>query len=368
MSNFWENILQESDIQSTETSVETSYVVACDVLNIMNKTNENSKERLLTELDRLTTAMKMIEVPNVENAAACLMVALSSLESSITTDMMEIFRSIALTAAEAFSVALTFSGKLLASQIEIICAFYLCEYFSSHCNIAKLAAACTVIFEKLLAVPEVSAELAAEFERRKLSTRLWLFVSGGADAPGGDVVTGRSLVDAMGALVNTLEQYTTQRYPIRDKNGELVYLNVAYLRGHTGAVLCLEVSSGLGMLLSGSADRSIKVTHHTPHTHTLAYHVVHSALTMPLIVSASLHMSLSVVQVWDVHSLVELATLGTHQSAVTALHMSNSGDRLVSGSEEGALKLWDLDILTEVACSATGPAGVSSLTVHGETE
>jgi WD40 repeat protein len=47
------------------------------------------------------------------------------------------------------------------------------------------------------------------------------------------------------------------------------------------------------------------------------------------------------VKVWDAISGQEVLTLKGHPSAVTSLSFSPDGQRLVSASEDGTVKVWD---------------------------
>ena len=58
--------------------------------------------------------------------------------------------------------------------------------------------------------------------------------------------------------------------------------------------------------------------------------------------------------------------MGTHAAAVTKLCLSASGFRLVSGASDGSIKLWDLDILTEVAYSSEYSSCVRSIAASGK--
>jgi WD40 repeat protein len=69
--------------------------------------------------------------------------------------------------------------------------------------------------------------------------------------------------------------------------------------------------------------------------------------------------------VWDVATLTEVTTLTGHSAPVSVLRATTSGLRLVSGSTDGCIKLWDLDILTEVAGSMQSSSAVRSLAALG---
>jgi hypothetical protein len=265
MSSYWLRVLERTGYSALDdkSNLESVCEMIYDMLHIAHPTPlldaASAKQHLLLEIKNMADYMHSIGEAAVANIVTMLQCDLTVVTKDNILTKGEIFGITGEAANNTFNEASTFAGKLLITQIRIICVLYANGYFSGTGNVDKITAECAVIFGDLLSVPEVSVALTAEFERRELSTRLWILVGGADERLDVDQLSGRNILDEIGCLQNELEEYTLMKYPIHDSNGELMHLKVAYLRGHTDAVLFLTVLPLHGFLLSASADTTIKV-------------------------------------------------------------------------------------------------------------
>ncbi|GEM_PF-1515570 len=86
----------------------------------------------------------------------------------------------------------------------------------------------------------------------------------------------------------------------------------AVLRGHEGAVHSVAFSASRDLVVSGSADKTVRV--------------------------------------WEAHTGAELVCLRGHLGAVYGVAFSPDARRVVSGSEDKTIRLWDADTGAELAC------------------
>jgi WD40 repeat protein len=133
---------------------------------------------------------------------------------------------------------------------------------------------------------------------------------------------------------------------------------LATLSGHTDFVLALAYSPDGTRIVSGSNDNSLKVWDAASGAElaTLRGHgggvtAVAYSPDGTRIVSGCAD---STVKVWDAARRAELATLCGHTGAVRGVAFSPDGTRILSGSEDKAVKIWDAASGAELA-TLTGP-------------
>ncbi len=121
---------------------------------------------------------------------------------------------------------------------------------------------------------------------------------------------------------------------------------VANLRGHNGNVHSIAVAANGRLLVSGSADRTIRLWDvmtwkclATLEGHTAPITGVAIDGNAQLVVSSSLD---ETVRVWDLVSFRSLGTLRGHYNVVTAVAVTPDGKVAVSASKDSTLRLWDL--------------------------
>ena len=119
------------------------------------------------------------------------------------------------------------------------------------------------------------------------------------------------------------------------------------IKTRDGPVLCMNVDTSGRFLATGSSHNTVRVydvrggfnTHHF-RVHTgAAVLVVEFHTSQPIVFSAS---DDGVVKVWDLDSHAALATLRNHASAVVGLALSLDGRWLVSGGRDKVLSVWNV--------------------------
>ncbi len=121
---------------------------------------------------------------------------------------------------------------------------------------------------------------------------------------------------------------------------------LAVCRGHEHVVTSAAFSPSGDRIVSGSADRTVRVWDAQSHEELAVCrgheHVVTSAAFSP---SGDRVVSFSAedktVRVWDAASGEELAVLRGHRDFVTSAMFSPNGDQIVSGSWDGTVRIWD---------------------------
>ena len=150
--------------------------------------------------------------------------------------------------------------------------------------------------------------------------------------------------------------------------GELKLWNVALgkeqrsLVGHQGMVLALAFGPDGKQLASGGLDRTARLWHVPSgkplailegHTHRVRG-VLFAAGGTRLITASEGEQGTGSIKLWDLAAQQDLLTLHGHDDAVTCLVMPRAGNLLISGSDDGTIKLWELP-------SGSAPAWVRSL-------
>lgn len=149
-------------------------------------------------------------------------------------------------------------------------------------------------------------------------------------------------------------------------------LLIATLRGHTDRVRTLAISSDGLTLASGGNDRTIKIwdlslnntsnnAPNAPNNHltinyqrstylksTLTEHIgaIYALAFLPnqnILISGSADWT---IKIWDLSTNQVIKTLEGHQGSIRALAVSPDGRTLVSGSTDGTVRVWDLKTLT----------------------
>ena len=117
------------------------------------------------------------------------------------------------------------------------------------------------------------------------------------------------------------------------------------LAGHEGAVTALAFNEDKQLLISGGADRSVKLWDvrrqrliHSYEGHGDAVRAVAIARSGLVIASGGYDKR---INLWSVQTGDLLRTLEGHTGRVTALAFSPDGRRIASASEDGTARLWD---------------------------
>lgn len=117
------------------------------------------------------------------------------------------------------------------------------------------------------------------------------------------------------------------------------------LTGHTDSVVSVALSADGRRIVSGSADQTVKVwdapsgqVARTLEGHTARVTSVALSADGKHIVSGSWDRT---VKVWDASNGQEAHTLEGHTARVTSVAMSADGQQIVSGSWDGTVKIWD---------------------------
>ncbi|CAK9157681.1 unnamed protein product [Ilex paraguariensis] len=117
------------------------------------------------------------------------------------------------------------------------------------------------------------------------------------------------------------------------------------LYGHKLPVLCMDISSDGDLIVSGSADKNLKIwglDFGDCHKSIFA----HADSVMSVRFVRNTHYMFSVgkdrlVKYWDADKFELLLTLEGHHAEVWCLSISNRGDFLVTGSHDRSIRRWD---------------------------
>ncbi len=132
------------------------------------------------------------------------------------------------------------------------------------------------------------------------------------------------------------------------------------LSGHNDSVLCLALSADGQKLVSGSADRTIKVWNlatdqevYSLEAHADGVWGVALSANGRILVSGSRDQT---IKVWDFSTGQKIGSLTGHTDYVTSVAISGDGRILVSGSFDQSVKVWDLSTGRELR-TLTGHTG-----------
>ncbi|MBW4657365.1 MAG: serine/threonine protein kinase [Drouetiella hepatica Uher 2000/2452] len=142
------------------------------------------------------------------------------------------------------------------------------------------------------------------------------------------------------------------------------------LQGHTSFVNALAISPDGKILVSGSADQTIKVWDWATGTelrtlagHTSFVNALAIARDGKTLVSGSADQT---IKIWDLTTGKELRTLAGHAGFVNALNISHDGRILVSGSADQTIKVWDLPTGKELRTLAGHTGFINSLNISAD--
>ncbi|CAG2197288.1 DIP2 [Mytilus edulis] len=115
--------------------------------------------------------------------------------------------------------------------------------------------------------------------------------------------------------------------------------------GHKLPVLCLDISSDSSLLITGSADRNVKIwgmDFGDCHKSIFA----HDDSIMCLQFVAKTHLFFTggkdgKIKQWDADNFEHITTLTAHHAEVWSLTVSSAGHFMVSGSHDKSLRLWE---------------------------
>jgi len=125
----------------------------------------------------------------------------------------------------------------------------------------------------------------------------------------------------------------------------MAFVDRATIIGHTNAVKSVQFGKDGDTLISGGADKTVRIWKESNglQTHLLPGHakMVTAVAVTPdgdIIASASLD---NTVRVWDAERGVEVGVLKGHTNTVTCLSFSPDGEYLASGSMDKSVILWE---------------------------
>ena len=126
--------------------------------------------------------------------------------------------------------------------------------------------------------------------------------------------------------------------------------NIATLSGHRGCVISVVFSPSGTLLASGASDETVKLWDIATRTNiaTLEGHNswVRSVAFSPrgTILASVPGFGDSTVRLWDVKTREHIATLEGYTALVNSVAFSPGGTILASGSDDGAVLLWDMSL------------------------
>ena len=151
---------------------------------------------------------------------------------------------------------------------------------------------------------------------------------------------------------------------------------LASLRGHSGGVKAVCISSDGSKVISGSEDNTVKIWDATTGAclNTLEGHNDYvSSVCISRDGSRIVSGSYNTVKIWDATTGACLDTLADHRNLVTSVCISSDGSRIVSGCKDNSIKIWDAatgacvntleghsDCVTSVCISSDGSRIVSA--------
>ncbi|NES81263.1 MAG: protein kinase, partial [Moorea sp. SIO2B7] len=132
------------------------------------------------------------------------------------------------------------------------------------------------------------------------------------------------------------------------------------LTGHLSYVNSLLISHDGQKLISGSADKKIKVWDLATGAEIRTL-IGHSSFVNALFISHDGQTLVSgsadkTIKLWNLNTGAEIRTLRGHSNAINALAISHDGQKLISGSADKTIKLWDLVTGKEIR-TITGHSG-----------
>jgi WD40 repeat protein len=161
-----------------------------------------------------------------------------------------------------------------------------------------------------------------------------------------------------------------QIYSSPSRQGIVQLAPIRTLQGHNSFVNTLAISPDGKILVSGSADQTIKVWDWATGTE-LRTLVGHSSFINALAIAPDGKTLVSgsadqMIKIWDLTTGKELRTLTGHTGFINALKISHDGRILVSGGADQIIKIWDLTTGKELR-TLTGHTGyINSLDISAD--
>jgi sugar lactone lactonase YvrE len=150
--------------------------------------------------------------------------------------------------------------------------------------------------------------------------------------------------------------------------------NLAFqtLSGHTSGVNCLVFSADSKKLISGSADKTIKIWD-VKTGKEIAKLEGHKGFINALVITPDGQQLFSAdadktIKVWDVNTGKELRTLLGHKSSINSLAISPDGQKLFSASADKTIKVWDVNTGKEIKTLSEHKGYVNALVVSPDGE
>jgi WD40 repeat protein len=150
--------------------------------------------------------------------------------------------------------------------------------------------------------------------------------------------------------LETFVELTTRITPISNtapKSLKPTWNCVRTLTGHHSSITAIAFSPDGGMIVSGSADRTVKIWNPNSRL-SQATLSGHSSLIDAVAISSNGKILVSgswdyTIKIWDLETQELLDTLCQHSGWIKSLAISPDGKYLVSGSADKTVKIWDLE-------------------------
>ncbi|XP_058083541.1 uncharacterized protein LOC131231393 isoform X2 [Magnolia sinica] len=170
------------------------------------------------------------------------------------------------------------------------------------------------------------------------------------EAHAGSVRSIASIPDGSGFVTGSADhEVKFWEYQLMEKPGHVFFLDslkfFLSLYGHKLPVLCMDISSDGDLIVSGSADKNLKIwglDFGDCHKSIFA----HADSVMAVQFVRNTHYMLSVgkdrlVKYWDADKFELLLTLEGHHAEIWCLAISNRGDFIITGSHDRSIRRWD---------------------------
>lgn len=126
---------------------------------------------VLSNTDTAKNAALVVTLQNLQRT-------LQSLDKNDAALCRKSFKTIDQQAAESFKTSISFKDKLYSTQVSVLSALYLNNYFGGDARLpeerTQLQAHVSELFAQLVDTSEVKCAIAEEFETRGVTTSIWL--------------------------------------------------------------------------------------------------------------------------------------------------------------------------------------------------